>query len=109
MRCVGDDAVVGLQYSGGMLCGAVLVSVRAWRLCQGLATLLPCAVSFTLTLQDMQSTLIARGPSFVHGGATVESTANIHLYSLICRVLNMNPAPNNGSIAAVEDMLRVTQ
>lgn len=54
--------------------------------------------------RDMQATFIASGPSFLSGVA-VDSLANVHVYPLLCHLIGVAPAPNNGSLAATSRML----
>ena len=37
--------------------------------------------------------------------ASFPEFSNIHVYPLLCKVLGLTPAPNNGSLALVEGML----
>lgn len=48
---------------------------------------------------------IGRGPAF-RMGYKAEGFDNIHLYPLICKLLGVTPRPNNGTLAATNDMLR---
>jgi predicted AlkP superfamily pyrophosphatase or phosphodiesterase len=56
-------------------------------------------------LRSMQATFIASGPA-VQRGITVPAFDNIHVYSLVCRILGVRPAPNDGSLQPVRVMLR---
>lgn len=56
-------------------------------------------------LPSMQATFIARGPAFKRD-TVVEPLQNIHLYELICAILGLTPAPNDGSLDSVRGMLR---
>eukprot|EP01116_Phalansterium_solitarium_P017537 TRINITY_DN4348_c0_g2_i1.p1 TRINITY_DN4348_c0_g2~~TRINITY_DN4348_c0_g2_i1.p1 ORF type:complete len:222 (-),score=102.03 TRINITY_DN4348_c0_g2_i1:387-1052(-) len=53
---------------------------------------------------DMQAVFIADGPSFRVNFSSAPF-ANVHLYSLVCELLGLTPAPNNGSLAAVAQLL----
>src|SRR5690606_29937034 len=55
-------------------------------------------------LESMGGIFIARGPSF-RSGITTAPFQNIHIYVMICRILGLEPAPNEGSLAAVSEML----
>ncbi len=55
--------------------------------------------------QSMQATFIAHGEAFKRG-FTAEPFANIHVYSLMCRILGLTPAKNDGNLDAVRVMLR---
>lgn len=56
-------------------------------------------------LPSMQGIFIARGPGF-KAGVTVPAFENVHIYELACRLLNLQPAPNDGSLSAVQALLR---
>jgi predicted AlkP superfamily pyrophosphatase or phosphodiesterase len=53
----------------------------------------------------MRAFFIASGPGF-RRGAVVEPFQNIHVYDLVCRLLGLTPAPNDGSLDSVRAMLR---
>ncbi len=53
---------------------------------------------------SMRSVFIARGPAFKQG-VTAEPFLNIHLYNLMTRILNLKPAPNDGSLDSVRTLL----
>jgi alkaline phosphatase D len=57
--------------------------------------------------QDMQMHAIfyAMGPAF-KAGYLHPSFENVHLYSLIAHILNLDPAPTDGSLDMVSDMLK---
>jgi ectonucleotide pyrophosphatase/phosphodiesterase family protein 5 len=57
-------------------------------------------------MADMQAIFMARGPQFKTGGKMVEPFENIHLYSLMCHILNLEAAPNNGSYLEIEYLLK---
>ena len=56
-------------------------------------------------LLSMGATFIAAGPAFKQG-MVVPAFANIHVYELLCHVLGLAPAPNDGSLEAMREMLR---
>ncbi len=56
-------------------------------------------------LPSMGATFIARGPAF-KSGVVVEPFQNIHLYSLMAHILEIAPAPNDGSLDSVRVVLR---
>ena len=56
-------------------------------------------------LKSMGATFIARGPAF-KSGLVVEPFLNIHLYELMTAILNLPPAPNDGSLDSVRVMLQ---
>ena len=59
---------------------------------------------FSCKCKSMATAFIARGPAFKKSyvGKPFES---ISLYPLMCKVLSIHPLPNNGSLAATEDLL----
>lgn len=55
---------------------------------------------------DMQAILVAQGPAFANDGHDAGVVANIHLYEVMCSILHLEPAPNNGSLSLVSTLLR---
>lgn len=53
---------------------------------------------------SMQGIFIACGPAF-RTGVTVAAFQNIHIYELICRILNLSPAENDGNLDVVRSLL----
>ncbi len=56
-------------------------------------------------LMTMGATFIAAGPAFKEG-LSVTPFQNIHIYELLCEVLGLTPAENDGSLDSVRAMLR---
>ncbi len=56
-------------------------------------------------LQSMGAIFIAHGPAFKRG-LKVPTFSNIHLYELMANILGVQPAPNDGSLDAVKEMLK---
>lgn len=54
--------------------------------------------------KSMHGIFIAAGPAFKKDYIG-ETFSNIHVYELLCKVLDMKPYPNNGSILAIENFL----
>jgi predicted AlkP superfamily pyrophosphatase or phosphodiesterase len=54
----------------------------------------------------MHGILIAAGPAFRSGGLVVDSVENIHVYNLMCAVLGLKPAKNDGDNRLVLTLLR---
>ncbi len=54
-------------------------------------------------LRSMHGILIARGPAF-ETGMVVPPVQNIHVYELLADILNIEPAPNDGSLAATRSL-----
>ena len=63
------------------------------------------AHGFLPTDTSMHALFIASGPAFRHG-ETVEPFRNVHVYELLCAVLGLRPAPNDGSLDSVRTMLK---
>jgi hypothetical protein len=53
----------------------------------------------------MHGILIAHGPAF-RRGIEVPAVENIHVYNLMCAVLKLKPARNDGDDRLAEAMLR---
>lgn len=56
-------------------------------------------------LVSMGALFLAAGPAF-RQGVVVPPFANIHLYELMCHILGIEPAPNDGNLDAVRELLR---
>jgi len=55
--------------------------------------------------QEMQATFIAHGPAFKKGHVA-EPFENIHVYELMCKILGLTPAKNDGSLEKVRSLLK---
>ncbi|TYP93977.1 ectonucleotide pyrophosphatase/phosphodiesterase family member 5 [Fodinibius salinus] len=55
--------------------------------------------------KSMQGIFIARGPAFKKS-ADVDAFQSIHIYELLNHVMNINPAPNDGSLDSVKVLLK---
>lgn len=55
--------------------------------------------------KSMQGLFVASGPRF-RSGVVVKPFENIHIYELMCAVLGLTPAANDGDPAVTRDMLR---
>lgn len=53
---------------------------------------------------DMKTIFRAFGPDFKKNLLT-EAFDSIHIYPLMCRLLQIQPAPHNGSLAVTQEML----
>lgn len=51
---------------------------------------------------EMQAMFVAQGPSFKKS-TTVRPFFNIDLYNLMCAMVNVDPAPNNGTWVSLID------
>jgi predicted AlkP superfamily pyrophosphatase or phosphodiesterase len=56
-------------------------------------------------LPSMRATFMAQGPAF-KSGFIAEPFQNIHLYNLICNILKLTPAANDGRLDSVRVMLK---
>lgn len=56
---------------------------------------------------EMRAAFVAVGPAFKRG-AEIEPFDNIHVYALICALLGIEPAPNDGGTDALKGALRRT-
>ena len=55
--------------------------------------------------ESMRATFIAHGPAFKRG-YVAEPFENIHVYELMCKILGLKPAKNDGDLNRVKGMLR---
>ena len=63
---------------------------------------------FDNELTSMGAFFVAAGPAF-QSGLQVEPFLNIHLYNLFARILDIEPAPNDGDFEIVRGMLRAAE
>ena len=54
---------------------------------------------------SMHALFVAAGPAF-RSGQVVAPFGNIHVYELLCAVLGLQPAPNDGRLDSVRTLLR---
>ncbi|XP_004846055.1 ectonucleotide pyrophosphatase/phosphodiesterase family member 1 isoform X1 [Heterocephalus glaber] len=54
---------------------------------------------------NMQALFIGYGPGFKHG-VEVDTFENIEVYNLMCDLLNLTPAPNNGTHGSLNHLLK---
>jgi predicted AlkP superfamily pyrophosphatase or phosphodiesterase len=59
---------------------------------------------FDPRLESMGALFVASGPSFRRGIELAE-LENVHLYHLMCAILHLEPAPNDGNLEAVGSLL----
>ncbi|XP_036406121.1 ectonucleotide pyrophosphatase/phosphodiesterase family member 5 [Megalops cyprinoides] len=57
------------------------------------------------TLPSMHPVFVARGPAF-RRGYSMASMRSVDLYPLMCHILAVPPAPNNGTLGSVRDLLK---
>lgn len=55
--------------------------------------------------ESMRALFVAAGPAF-RQGVIAEPFRNIHVYDLMCAILGLRPAPNDGSLDSVRTLLR---
>ena len=65
----------------------------------------PGAHGYDPVYSDMNAIFYAQGPDFKEG-YTAPVVENINLYELMCHLLRIEPAENDGSLEAVQDLLR---
>jgi predicted AlkP superfamily pyrophosphatase or phosphodiesterase len=56
-------------------------------------------------LESMRAIFVASGPAF-RQGVVVEPLENIHIYELMCFILKLKPAPNDGILNTVRSLLK---
>ena len=56
-------------------------------------------------LEVMRATFIAHGPAFKKH-YTAEPFPNVDVYELMCKILGLKPAPNDGDFSRVSGMLK---
>jgi len=56
-------------------------------------------------LPSMRALFVAQGPAF-RNGAVIAPFGSVHVYGLLCEVLGLRPAPNDGALDSVRAMLR---
>jgi predicted AlkP superfamily pyrophosphatase or phosphodiesterase len=57
------------------------------------------------TYKSMQGLFVAAGPG-VRNGAVVAPFENVHIYNLLCALLGVTPAPNDGDAAVIRGFLQ---
>ena len=63
------------------------------------------AHGFLPTSRDMGALFVAAGPS-LRRGLVVPPFENVHIYELLCRLLKITPAKNDGNAAVTRAFLR---
>ncbi|MBI4430050.1 MAG: alkaline phosphatase family protein [Ignavibacteriales bacterium] len=56
-------------------------------------------------LPSMHALFLARGPAFKKG-FFAEPFENVHIYNILCKILSLTPAPNDGDLKEVLDILK---
>ena len=57
-----------------------------------------CACSFDPRESSMKALFLAHSP-MLRANSSLPSLDNIHVYELLCHLLNIQPQPNNGSLS----------
>ena len=91
-------AIVGVMDEGWELTTRAFASRRPPRVHGG-------DHGFDNTAPSMGALFVAAGPAF-RSGAVVEPFRNIHVYDLLCGILGLRPAPNDGSPDSTRAMRR---
>lgn len=60
---------------------------------------------FFLQYIDMRAIFVGRGPHFKSGVAVQQSFQNIEVYNIMASILGLSPAPNNGTLANVRNLV----
>jgi ectonucleotide pyrophosphatase/phosphodiesterase family member 5 len=55
--------------------------------------------------RDMHGIFIARGPN-VKKGSKTPPIENVHIYAMMCKLLGIEPAPNDGELKVLEQVIR---
>lgn len=79
-----------------------------WQLALSPSERKPCGNGFHGSdnlFSNMQALFIGYGPGFKHG-IEVDTFENIEVYNLMCDLLNLTPAPNNGSHGSLNHLLK---
>jgi predicted AlkP superfamily pyrophosphatase or phosphodiesterase len=108
---------VGRRHAGGRdvgpphrLAGGWVGGLEGWTIAQRTAadprpTVLRGNHGYDDTLPSMRAIFVAQGPAF-RRGVTVPPFRSIHVYPLLAEVLDLAPAPTDGSLDSVRAMLR---
>jgi len=57
------------------------------------------------SLESMRAAFIAHGPAF-KSGYVAKPFPNVDVYNVMCRILGLRPAPNDGKLSRVREMLK---
>ncbi len=90
--------IVGLLDGGWRVTSRAYLELRGGRLSLG-------DHGYHHELEEMGALFVASGPG-LRRGETVPPFSNVHLYELMCHLLDLEPAPNDGSLEAVSHLLR---
>ena len=56
--------------------------------------------------EDMHAVLQMKGPRINNSAVLDDVVENVNLYNMFCRILNISPAPNNGSFLFAQLVLK---
>jgi len=107
----GDSVPAALRYTGHPRIPAVVgVPDEGWALLKrstvrSMNRAVGGGHGYLPTDTSMHALFIAAGPGIRRSG-TVEPFSNIHVYALLCELLGLRPAPNDGSLDSVRTLLR---
>ena len=89
--------IIGLLEGGWRVTSKAYLDLRGGRLSAG-------DHGFHHELEEMGALFVAAGPG-LRRGVTVPPVSNVHLYELMCHLLELEPAANDGSLDAVRHLL----
>ncbi|XP_061099959.1 ectonucleotide pyrophosphatase/phosphodiesterase family member 5 [Conger conger] len=90
----------------GRIMPLVLAAEEGWTVVQNRSDgLMHGNHGYDNALPSMHPVFVARGPAF-RQGYNKTWARSVDLYPLMCHILDLPPAPNNGSLANVRDLLR---
>ena len=90
--------IIGLVDGGWRVSSRAYLEMRGGRLSGG-------DHGFHHQLEGMGALFVAAGPG-LRQGEMAQPFSNVHLYELMCHLLDLEPAPNDGSLATVRHLLR---
>ena len=90
--------IIGLLDGGWRVTSRAYLELRGGRLSRG-------DHGYHHELEQMGALFVAAGPG-LRRGAAVAPLSSVHLYELMCHLLELEPAANDGSLDAVRHLLR---
>jgi predicted AlkP superfamily pyrophosphatase or phosphodiesterase len=101
-----DSTFAHWRYAGNPRIPPIVgVMDEGWTLVRRGGTALLGNHGYEATAPSMRATFIAAGPAIVPG-RVIEPFGNVHVYELMCRVLGLRPAHNDGSLDTLRTILR---
>lgn len=101
-----DEVPDSLQFGSNANIGEIIIDSEPGWLVDEKETLYKGAHGFNPFHLDMQVPFFAIGPQFKQSYHKSDIFQNTAIYPLLCRLLNIEPAPVDGHIEEVEDFLR---